>query len=263
VVFLAPLRREAASGVALEAPKEDSRMRVNVTFRHMEATEPIKEYAREKVERIKKYFPDPITAHVVFSTERGYQHVADVNITLHNGITLQGREVTEDMYSSIDLVMAKIERQVRKYKDKIRSHKPSTTGPGVTVREVIFDALSLEPRPSADLGEELAEEVAIAEAAEKTPLGEPKVIRSNKFFAKEMMVEEAVMQMNLLGNEFLVFMNVATKEVNVVYKRKDGNYGLIETGSASEGQTMAPDGGTTPPPRAAPSKRPAARPRGT
>jgi len=212
-------------------------MRVNVTFRHMEATDPIKEYAQEKVERIRKYFPDPITAHVVFSTERGYQHVADVNITLHNGITLQGREVTEDMYSSIDLVMAKIERQVRKYKDKIRSHKPAT-GPSVTVREVIFDADSLEPRPLPELPDDLAQEVAAAEAADAS--GAPKVIRSNKFFAKEMTVEEAVMQMNLLGNEFLVFMNAATKEVNVVYKRKDGNYGLIETGAA-DGQVHAPE----------------------
>jgi putative sigma-54 modulation protein len=220
-------------------------MRVNVTFRHMEATDPIKEYAQEKVERIRKYFPDPITAHVVFSTERGYQHVADVNITLHNGITLQGREVTEDMYSSIDLVMAKIERQVRKYKDKIRSHKP-TTGPAVTVREVIFDADGVEPRAVPELPDDLAQEVAAAEAADAS--GAPMVIRSNKFFAKEMTVEEAVMQMNLLGNEFLVFMNAATKEVNVVYKRQDGNYGLIETGAADgPALTAAP---SAPPSRA-------------
>ncbi|HEY3359739.1 MAG TPA: ribosome-associated translation inhibitor RaiA [Polyangia bacterium] len=201
-------------------------MRVNVTFRHMEATEPIKEYAQEKLERIKKYFPDPITAHVVLSTERGYQHVADVNITLHNGLTLQGEEITEDMYSSIDLVMAKIERQIRKYKDKIRSHKPAA-GTTIPVREMILDSESLEPMTLPD---DLAKEVAAAEAAGAAP----KVIKSNKFFAKEMTVDEAVMQMNLAGSEFLVFMNSATKEVNVVYKRQDGNYGLIETGSADE-----------------------------
>src|SRR5262245_38129104 len=89
----------------------------------MDPTEAIKEYAREKVDKVRKYFPDPIMVHVVFSTEHGYQHQADINIQLHNGLLIKGTEVTEDMYSSIDLVMAKIERQVRRYKEKIRHHK--------------------------------------------------------------------------------------------------------------------------------------------
>jgi putative sigma-54 modulation protein len=204
-------------------------MRVNVTFRHMEATEPIKEYAQEKVERIKKYFPDPMTAHVVMTTERGYQHVCDVTITLHNGLTLKGRESTEDMYSSIDLVMAKIERQVRRYKEKIRSHKPVSLTT-IPVHEMVLEAESLDRSPVGE--EEGGEEPATDSAG-------PRVIRSNKFFAKEMTVDEAVMQMDLLGNEFLVFMNAATKEVNVVYRRKDGNYGLIETGREAMGQAAA------------------------
>src|SRR5437588_12832642 len=98
-------------------------MQLSVTFRHMNATEALKEYDREKVDRIRKYFPDPIKAHVVLACDRGYNHVADVMITLHNGIVIKGEETTEDMYSSIDLVLAKIERQVRRYKEKIRSHK--------------------------------------------------------------------------------------------------------------------------------------------
>src|SRR5215813_10619035 len=98
-------------------------MQLSVTFRHMDATEALKEYARDKVDRIRKYFPDPIKAHVVLACDRGYNHVADVMITLHNGIVIKGEETTEDMYSSIDLVMAKIERQVRRYKEKIRNHK--------------------------------------------------------------------------------------------------------------------------------------------
>src|SRR6478609_6420040 len=98
-------------------------MQLSVTFRHMDATEALKEYAREKVDRIRKYFPDPIKAHVVLACDRGYNHVADVMITLHNGIVIKGEETTEDMYSSIDLVLAKIERQVRRYKEKIRDHK--------------------------------------------------------------------------------------------------------------------------------------------
>ena len=90
-------------------------MQLSVTFRHMEASEAVRQYAREKVEKIKKYFPDPIFAHVVVGTERGYQHAVDVHIQLHNGLAIKGRETTEDMYSSIDLVMAKIERQVRAF----------------------------------------------------------------------------------------------------------------------------------------------------
>src|SRR5207249_4341049 len=95
-------------------------MQLAVTFRHMDATPALKDYAKEKVERINKYFPDPIKAHVVLSCERDYNHVADVMITLHNGFVIKGEEKTEDMYSSIDLVMAKIERQVRRYKEKLR-----------------------------------------------------------------------------------------------------------------------------------------------
>src|SRR5215813_2371099 len=127
-------------------------MQFSVTFRHMDATDAIKEYAREKVERIKKYFPDPIHAHVVVSCERGYQHLADVNIQLHNGLILQGSEVTEDMYSSIDLVMAKIERQCRRYKEKIRGHKARADLSTVPFRmSVIAEPDTVEsasPRPS-------------------------------------------------------------------------------------------------------------------
>src|SRR5215510_9822883 len=101
-------------------------MQVSVTFRHMEGSDALKDHAREKLEKIKKYFPDPIMAHVVLSTERGYQHCADVNIQLHNGLLIKANETTEDMYSSIDLVMAKIERQVVRYKEKIRGHKPKS-----------------------------------------------------------------------------------------------------------------------------------------
>src|SRR5262247_1649514 len=115
-------------------------MQLSVTFRHMDATEALKEYTKEKVERIRKYFPDPIKSHVVLACDRGYNHIADVTITLHNGIVIKGEETTEDMYSSIDLVMAKIERQVRRYKEKIRNHKGSVGVHGQ--REIIHSVLA-------------------------------------------------------------------------------------------------------------------------
>lgn len=194
-------------------------MQLSVTFRHMDATEALKEYAKEKVDRIRKYFPDPLKAHVVLACDRGYNHIADVMITLHNGIVIKGEETTEDMYSSIDLVMAKIERQVRRYKEKIRHHKGLQSIHGQ--REIVHTVLEV-PTPSEGGGH--------ASAAD----AEPKIIKKSKFFAKPLSPSEAVMQMNLLGNDFLVFTNASSHEVNVVYRRGDGTYGLIETGQGAQ-----------------------------
>src|SRR6266852_4596216 len=153
-------------------------MQLSVTFRHMDSTEALKDYAREKIERIRKYFPDPIKAHVVLACDRGYNHIADVMITLHHGILIKGEETTEDMYSSIDLVMAKIERQVRRYKEKIRHHKGSESIHGQ--REIVHSVVQLEePRAASPASAE-------AEAAE------PKIIKKSKFFAKPMTTKEAV-----------------------------------------------------------------------
>ena len=100
-------------------------MQLSTTFRHMDASQAVRDYAEEKLDKIRKYFQkDPIAAHAVFSVERGFHHVADINITLPNGIVINAKETTEDMYSSIDLAVARIERQVRKWKEKIRDHKP-------------------------------------------------------------------------------------------------------------------------------------------
>ena len=115
-------------------------MQLSTTFRHMDASQAVREYAAEKLDKIRKYFnKDPISAHAVFSVERGYHHIADLNITLPNGIVINAKETTEDMYSSIDLAAARIERQVRKWKDKIRDHKPHG-GPSTSVREMVIPA---------------------------------------------------------------------------------------------------------------------------
>src|SRR5687767_15868312 len=100
-------------------------MQLATTFRHMDASSAVKAYAVERLSKIRKYFHgDPIGAHATFSVERNHNHTAEFQITLPNGIVIQARETTEDMYSSIDLAGARIERQVRKWKDKIRDHKP-------------------------------------------------------------------------------------------------------------------------------------------
>jgi putative sigma-54 modulation protein len=193
----------------------------------MDASQAVREYAADKLEKIRKYFSkDPIAAHAVFSVERGFHHVADINITLPNGILINAKETTEDMYSSIDLATARIERQVRKWKEKIRDHKPHG-GPMASVRELVIPPEEIEPRPAA---------AAAAKGAEPAPASPGfRVIKDETFSARAMKVEDAVMQLNLLGDELLVFTDAESQGISVLYRRKDGNYGLIETGRPREG----------------------------
>jgi len=185
-------------------------MQLSVTFRHMEPSDALKRHAREKLEKIRRFFPDPISAHVVLATERGYQHHADVNIQLHNGLVIKGTEITEDMYSSIDLVIQKIERQVRKYHDKIRGHKEHADLSSIPVAYHV-----LEEGEQPDNGQ-------VAKPAS--------ILTTEHIPARTLSVDEALMQLNLLGQPFLVFRNSQSSQVNVVYRRDDGKYGLIETG---------------------------------
>jgi putative sigma-54 modulation protein len=211
-------------------------MQLSTTFRHMDASQAVRDYAEEKLDKIRKYFQkDPIAAHAVFSVERGFHHVADINITLPSGIVINAKETTEDMYSSIDLATARIERQVRKWKEKIRDHKPHG-GPSVSVREMVFLAEEMEPRPGTEVGHHAAGDrlASKASAATSTAVAGAaiafQIVKDETFIARAMKVEDAVMQLNLLGDELLVFTDVNSQTISVLYRRKDGNYGLIETG---------------------------------
>jgi len=194
-------------------------MQFSVTFRHMEPTESLKAYARERMDRVRKYLPDPISCHVVMSTER-HNHRIDVSFQLHNGLTVAGSETTENMYSSIDLCIAKIERQVRKYKGRLEEKK---------VRPHVVETMPW----SHSIVEEAFQHVngsngAVAITAEVPPT-EFKVVKTEKFHAQPMSVSDAIVQLNLLGDSFLVFRTDGDGRVAVVYKREDGSYGLIET----------------------------------
>jgi putative sigma-54 modulation protein len=203
-------------------------MQLSTTFRHMDASQAVRDYAADKLDKIKKYFnKDPISAHAVFSVERGFNHVADIQITLPNGIVINAKETTEDMYSSIDLAAARIERQVRKWKEKIRDHKPHG-GPSTEFRDVVFPGEEFEPQPAG------AGEAKPANLGTKG--GEPgpgfRVMKDETFSARALTVEDAVMQLNLLGDELLVFTDARTQRLSILYRRKDGNYRLIETTSS-------------------------------
>lgn len=192
-------------------------MQFSVTFRKMDTTEALKSYAEEKVGKIKKFFPEPITAQVVLSKEK-YRQRADINITLNNGLLLKGKDSSEDAYSSIDRAVEKIERQVKKYKDKIRRHKPQQ-GPQIPVRHNILQAME-EANTEDSPQPQIMEDDAVR-----------KVVRTSEFQAKPMTVEEAIMQLDLRDSAFLVFTNADSRAINVVYRREDKNYGLIETDS--------------------------------
>jgi putative sigma-54 modulation protein len=206
-------------------------MQLSTTFRHMEASSAVREYAEEKLEKIRKYFHRHLLgAHAVFSVERNHNHTAEFNLTLPNGLGVQARETTEDMYSSIDLAVARIERQVRKWKDKIRDHKPHG-GPSYSIRERVLGAEALEPPLQPTPVETPSVQEVRAPAAPTAPAF--MVIKEQTFTVRAMRVEDAVMQMSLLENDFLVFTDIDTKGLSVVYRRKDGNYGLIETGATA------------------------------
>lgn len=175
-------------------------MEINVTFRHMEPSESLKKYAEDKISKINKYLDFPIEAHIVLTVEK-FRRIADVTLNL-NRTMIKGVEETEDMYSAIDQVMDKIEKQVKRYRDKLRKR-----------------------RNESRKGEEnLTGEM---EEATDLMLDEPSIERE-KLIAKPMDPEEAAMQITMSQLDFLVFRNSVSKEINVMYKRKDGNLGLIE-----------------------------------
>jgi putative sigma-54 modulation protein len=177
-------------------------MQITTTFRHMESSEPLKVYAQEKLEKVQKYIDEPIVAQVFLTVEK-IRHTAEITINA-KGITIKASEETNDMYAAIDAVTDKIERQLRRYKERIKAHKPSNDGTDKRVKKTVLTAESIEQSQ------------------------EPVIIKSNTFSIKPMSVEEAVMQMDLLHKEFLVFTDSTTEDINVIYRRKDGNYGLIE-----------------------------------
>ena len=177
-------------------------MQISVTFRHMEVSNPIRDYAEEKISRAKKFIDEPIDAQVVLSVAKKIRHKAEVMLVA-KGITIKGSEETDDMYAAIDAVVDKIERQLKRYREKLKAHKP-LTGKERRVKKTVFAAEGIDAGHS-----------------------DPEIIRTDSFVVKPLAVEEAVMQMDLLHKDFLVFTDAGTEEVNVVYRRKDGNYGLI------------------------------------
>jgi len=172
-------------------------MNITVRGKNVEVTDALKDYVEKRLGKLDKYFENLREAQVTLVVEKG-THRVEVTIPI-NGMILRGEETTGDMYASVDLVIEKLERQIEKHKAKL-SKKIQRSFQG----EVL-----------AGLADHHRDE-------------ELEVIKTKRFALKPMPVEEAIMQMNLVGHNFFVFSNAETEEVNVVYKRKDGKYGLIE-----------------------------------
>jgi putative sigma-54 modulation protein len=217
-------------------------MQLNITFRQFGSSDALKEYAREKVERVNKYLDRAGEAHVVLSLER---HLHHADITIHSGSwVMRGREKSEDMYASIDLAMDKIEAQLRRYKEKLKNHHGRER---VHHRQDLVNQLRVRHQVIELLDEEHeAPEVeapaAEAPAAPATAQAEQtaqRIVRTSEITVQPMTVDDAVMQMNLMNNDFYVFQHATTREICVVYRRKeDGTYGLIEAHAPSPVPTV-------------------------
>jgi len=181
-------------------------MRILIRGKNVEVTDALKQYAEKKLRRLEKYFETQAVSevHVSLSVNKNI-HSVEVTIPLI-GVTLRAEERSEDMYASIDLVVDKLERQIRKYKTRVN-------------RKVRQEAQRAVFKETAD--------PAQARTGEEDE-GPYEVVRMKRFQMKPMKVEEAILQMNLLGHDFYVFLNTDSSDVNVVYRRDDGRYGLIE-----------------------------------
>ncbi|MBD2868421.1 ribosome hibernation-promoting factor, HPF/YfiA family [Paenibacillus arenilitoris] len=181
-------------------------MNYNIRGQRFQVTDALRDYVEKKLNRLDKYFEEPIASetNVTLAVTKG-KHTVEVTIPLP-GVMLRAEEKSEDMYASIDLVTDKLERQIRKHKTKV--NRKFRQGHGVR-----------------SLFREEGSAVGVLEEEDDLEL-----VRTKRFPLKPMDVEEAILQMNMVGHNFFVFANVDNKEVNVVYKRSDGKYGLIEQG---------------------------------
>ena len=173
-------------------------MQTSVTFKNLDPSETLKSYVTDKLNRFDRLLENPAEANVVLSVEK-FRHIAEINIA-GDRLNINGKEETVDMYSAIDMVLDKLEKQIKKGKQKIRERRSGSKAKNFVIEH------------EANLSEEETEQQ----------------VRVKNIEYKPMDVEEAVLQMDLMNDNFLVFTNARSDKVNVLYRRKDGHYGLIQ-----------------------------------
>ena len=179
-------------------------MEINIRGEKLKVTKAIQEYAKEKLSRINKYIGDSdnIRASVLISV-KGHNQKVEVTIPLKN-VILRAEEARDDLYAAIDVVVDKLERQIRKNKTKIQSKK-------------------MKEKMSKDFMFEAIDQI------EEHEENNNKIVKRKKVEVKPMSEEEAVIQMELLEHQFYIFKDAETNNIAVVYKRKEGDYGIIES----------------------------------
>ncbi|MGZ9586247.1 ribosome hibernation-promoting factor, HPF/YfiA family [Paenibacillus marinisediminis] len=182
-------------------------MKYSIRGQQIEVTEALRDYVEKKIGRLERYFETPPSSdvNVTLSVTRDL-HSVEVTIPMP-GLILRAEDRSNDMYASIDLVVEKLERQIRKHKTKVNR--------------------KIRQRQEGGLKQLFTEAAPVATVEDEDEL---ELVRTKRFTLKPMDVEEAILQMNMVGHNFFVFSNAETKEVNVVYRRNDGRYGLIEQG---------------------------------
>ncbi|HDR5316767.1 TPA: ribosome-associated translation inhibitor RaiA [Bacillus anthracis] len=179
-------------------------MKFNIRGENIEVTPALKEYVEKKLSKLERYFD---TFPEIKVNLKVYSDKQRVEVTIpFTDLLLRAEETNSDMYAAIDLVVDKLERQIRKHKTKVNR--------------------KLREKGSMKTNFILPEAVAVLDAVEEDEL---ELVRTKRFDLKPMDVEEAILRMDMLGHNFFVFTNADTNETNVVYGRKDGKYGLIET----------------------------------
>lgn len=168
----------------------------------MTVTDGLRDAVIKKVSKLSKYFPEDTEVRTVLSVQKN-NHIAEITIPF-KGIIFRAEEVSDDMYVSIDRVVDKIEKQILKHKAKLKNRFGSNESIRFEIPPVYEEAKGEEEEGSFE------------------------IVKTKRFPIKPMSPEEAILQMNLLGHNFFVFTNADTDTINVVYKRKDGKYGLIE-----------------------------------
>lgn len=176
-------------------------MKVTVIAKNIDLTPALKEMVEKKVSKLERYFESSVEARATLSVQKNRQ-IVEVTIPF-NGVILRGEEATEDMYKSIDLVEEKLVRQIRKQRTKLS--RKNTSG-----------SLRYPQFTGVDFKEEDDDE------------SNGKIVKTKSFNVKPMSADEAILQMELVGHSFFVYQDADTNNVSVVYRRKDGNYGLIE-----------------------------------
>ncbi len=176
-------------------------MQINITFRHVDPSDALKEYTLEKIQRFKKYFDGVVEGNVVLDLQK-IRHLAEFTLNA-NGLRMNAKYESGDFHSAIDGAAAKIERQLARHKDKLKNHKPGSSRERRQLLEKVYSYESFE-----------------------TETG-PAVVQTEHYDTHHKTIDEAVMEMDLTDQSFMVFTDEDDK-VKVLYRRPDGNYGLIE-----------------------------------